>query len=318
MTNKRIAKQIALMCIFGIGLTASIKTAQAESSPGKVLIVLSSTNTLTLKDGAKHPTGFYMNELGVPLKALVDAGFKPVFANPDGNEPAMDASSDKTTLFANETEYSSVKALLSGSAELKHPQTLANVAAGDLDQYSGIFIPGGHAPMEDLWKNPALGKILRHFHDKKQPTALICHGPIALLSVLPAPEALATSVEHNEPVASKTGWLYSGYKMTVFSDAEEKPNEPNKLGGFMKFYPQDALKAAGGNVIVAPPRESNVVQDRELITGQNPYSDKKLAATLLAALSVRHQAGRRGSNCKIAIGQSQRTNVTLLEREFMN
>jgi putative intracellular protease/amidase len=138
--------------------------------------------------------------------------------------------------------------------------------------------------MEDLWKDPSLGKILRHFHEKKLPTALICHGPIALLSALAAPIALATSVE-KKTAAPKGEWLYSGYNMTVFSDAEEKKNEPDKLGGYMKFYPQDALTAAGGKVTASPPYQSHVVQDRELITGQNPASDKKLAATLLSALS---------------------------------
>jgi putative intracellular protease/amidase len=278
-------KRMALVTLIALGVMASITIVQSKPAPGKVLVVLSSTNTLTLKDGAKHPTGFYMNELGVPLKALIDAGFTPVFCDPDGNEPTMDAGSDKPLFFANEEEHQAVKSLLHSSSALKHPQTLAKIAAGDLDQYRGIFIPGGHAPMEDLWKDAALGKILRHFHDKKQPTALICHGPIALLSALDSPEALVSSLETKTAGKSKGHWLYSGYKMTVFSDAEEKPNEPGKLGGFMKFYPEDALKAAGGELTVAAPRQSNVVQDRELITGQNPFSDKKLAATLLKALN---------------------------------
>lgn len=283
--NKPNALVFSLTTILGMTMT----TAKSAPTPGKVLIVLSSKNSLTLKNGATHPTGFYMNELGVPLQALIKAGFKPVFSNPQGNQPTMDANSDKPSLFANEEEYKAVKALLGNSADLKHPQPLSKVAAGDLNQYSAIFIPGGHAPMEDLWKQPALGKILRHFHEKNQPTALICHGPIALLSVLSNPEAVVNSIEQKKSVPANTNWFYSGYKMTVFSDAEEAPNEPGKLGGFMKFYPEDALKAAGAQVSVAPPRKSNVVHDRELITGQNPSSDKELAATLLKALEARHK-----------------------------
>jgi len=240
---------------------------------------------LTLKDGAKHPTGFYMNELGVPLKALIDAGYTPVFADPEGNTPTMDSGSDKQALFASEEEYNQVKALLNSCDQLKHPSALSKIASGDLNQYSGIFIPGGHAPMEDLWKDPSLGKILRHFHEKKQPTAMICHGPIALLSSLDSPESFVSAMEKDKSTKPKGNWIYSGYKMCVFSDEEEKPNEPGKLGGYMLFYPQDALKAAGGEMSEAAPRQSNVVQDHELITGQNPFSDKKLAATLLEALA---------------------------------
>jgi putative intracellular protease/amidase len=47
----------------------------------------------------------------------------------------------------------------------------------------------------------------------------------------------------------------------------------------------DALKAAGGDLITsAVDFEPNVVEDRELITGQNPRSDHPLAAKFVAAL----------------------------------
>jgi putative intracellular protease/amidase len=259
-------------------------SAPSNAAARKVLIVLSSEKALTLKDGKTYATGFYMNELGVPLKALIDHGFEPVFSNPKGNQPAMDVHSDKPGLFADENEYKAVKDLLQKSAPLAHPIPLAKISDADLEQFSAIFIPGGHPPMEDLWKEPTLGKIFHHFHEKKKPTALICHGPISLLSTLRNPAAVANSVELKKAPPANTDWLYSGYEMTVFSDAEEKPNEPDKLGGYMKFYPEDALRAAGGKVKVGPVRKSFVVEDRELITGQNPASDKELADHLLKAL----------------------------------
>src|SRR5476651_46309 len=105
-------KQSAQFLLVLVCLIASTVNAGAKSNGKKVLIVLSSTHTLTLKDGAKHPTGFYMNELGVPLKSLVDAGYEQVFCNPEGNEPVMDAGSDNKALFASEEEYEAVKTLL--------------------------------------------------------------------------------------------------------------------------------------------------------------------------------------------------------------
>ncbi len=293
----------ALVVAAGLGLS----TLEAQSKAptvfqGKVLVVLSSEKALTLKDGVQHATGFYMNELGVPLQALIKAGFEPVYVNPQGNQPAMDVSSDKPALFASAAEYNAVKELLK-DPKLAHPQKLSAIAAGDLNQYVGIFVPGGHAPMEDLWKDASLGKILRHFHSKNQPTALICHGPVALLSTLNKPVELgkALEVSHSasaskknnnrdaaeKPVTSKELWTYQGYRMTVFSDAEEKLNEPTALGGYMKFYPEDALRAAGGKLQTAAAKKSKVVQDRELITGQNPFSDKELAAAFLKALKFK-------------------------------
>lgn len=53
----------------------------------------------------------------------------------------------------------------------------------------------------------------------------------------------------------------------------------------MKFYPQTALQQAGGvyssNQV---PFTSNVVTDRELITGQNPASAPGVARELLKRL----------------------------------
>jgi putative intracellular protease/amidase len=81
------------------------------------------------------------------------------------------------------------------------------------------------------------------------------------------------------------GWQYEGYKMTIFSTAEEQIAESKQLGGEMLFYPEAAMKTAGGEIQVAPPWSSNVIQDRELITGQNPFSDNALAETLLSAIA---------------------------------
>lgn len=295
----RVLAAVALAA--GLGLSTLEAQSKAPTAfQGKVLVVLSSAKALTLKDGVQHATGFYMNELGVPLQALIKAGFEPVYVNPQGNQPVMDGNSDKPALFASAAEYSAVKELLK-DPKLAHPQKLSAIAAGDLNQYVGIFVPGGHAPMEDLWKDASLGKILRHFHSKNQPTALICHGPVALLSTLIKPEELGKALEAShsasdkdtkktaaeKPVTSKELWPYQGYRMTVFSDAEEKPNEPTALGGYMKFYPEDALRAAGGKLQIAPAKKSKVVQDRELITGQNPFSDKELAAAFLKALKFK-------------------------------
>lgn len=73
--------------------------------------------------------------------------------------------------------------------------------------------------------------------------------------------------------------------MTVFSTVEEKQEEQaGHLGGYLTYYVEAALQAAGGRVTVAAPWSPHVVVDRELITGQNPMSDKALAAALLRAL----------------------------------
>ena len=82
------------------------------------------------------------------------------------------------------------------------------------------------------------------------------------------------------------GWQYSGYKMTVFSSTEEKVIEEHILHAKLYFNMVDALQIAGGEVsTVSVDFEPNVIEDRELITGQNPRSDKPLAAQFVQRLS---------------------------------
>ena len=60
----------------------------------------------------------------------------------------------------------------------------------------------------------------------------------------------------------------------------------------LRFYPDDALKAAGARVEIAKPWTSQVVRDRELITGQNPNSDGQLAEELVKALKAKARVTR--------------------------
>jgi putative intracellular protease/amidase len=158
----------------------------------------------------------------------------------------------------------------------------------ELDGYAGVFVPGGQAPVVDLMQDAGLGEILRHFHARAKPTAFLCHGPIASLAALPqAKEYRAALIAGDISKASELakGWQYAGYKMTVFSASEEKPIEDQILHGRLYFNMPDALRMAGGDVATNPVDFSpHIIEDRELITGQNPRSDHPLAEKLIAAL----------------------------------
>src|SRR5262245_35179129 len=88
----------------------------------------------------------------------------------------------------------------------------------------------------------------------------------------------------SKTVEHAKGWSYSGYKMTIFDASEEKMIEDKILHAKLYFYMPDALRAAGANVSNGPDFEPYVVEDREVITGQNPRSDKPIAAKLIQAL----------------------------------
>jgi len=273
------------LAIFGLGF--SFFSFAAPAPKGKVLVIISSQTELPLQGGKKHATGYYFNELTVPVRKIVESGYEVVFANPLGNASTMDKSSDSAEYFGkDEAKYKSYKAFHDGLTGLKQPQKLSKVVESGLDQYNGVFFPGGHAPMIDLVKDANVGKVLAHFHEKGKPTVLICHAPVALIAALPNAEQYVAKLSgKNAKWKDLTkDWIYSGYNMTVFSTAEEKIAENTKLGGKVLFYPEDALRAAGGKLEQGKEWQSNVVQDRELITGQNPNSDEKLSEIFVKAL----------------------------------
>ena len=141
--------------------------------------------------------------------------------------------------------------------------------------------------MMDLLDDPDAGTVFRHFHETSKPTAVLCHGPISLLSALPNSKEFVAALAAGDSAgahAKAQRWIYSGYKMTIFSTAEEQQREPLEIGGKVLFYPDFALHAAGGDVSVVEPWKSYVIQDRELISGQNPFSDQALLNLLLPAL----------------------------------
>jgi putative intracellular protease/amidase len=259
---------------------------------GKVLVLVSSGRGLPLKDGKVYAgAGYYLNELTVPVRALMKEGYDITFANPKGNTPQMDVHSAVPDFFGGDAarlqDYLKFRDSLTG---LKNPTRIADVIASGLDEYDAVFVPGGHGPMMDLLDDPDAGTVMRHFHQTSKTTAALCHGPISLLSALPNSKEVVAALAAGDSDGARQkakGWIYAGYKMTIFSTAEEQQREPMEIGGKVLFYPDFALSTAGGDVSVLAPWKSYVLEDRELITGQNPFSDEALVKLLLPALNAK-------------------------------
>lgn len=259
------------------------------STKGTVLIVGSSSDTFELKSGRRDPTGYYLNELAVPARAITDAGYEVVLTTPKGTPPVVEQFSLKADYFGgSDAELQKALEFVATSPGLRNPPSIRAVIEEGLEGYLAVFVPGGHPPMIDLMQDPDLGEVLRHFHSEAKTTALLCHGPVALTAAMPQAREFRQALVDGDAVAANTaaaGWQYRGYRMTVFSNEEEKWAEQNILhGDEVVFYPARALTAAGGEVQTQGLFEPNVMQDRELITGQNPYSDGPFAELLVETL----------------------------------
>lgn len=268
-----------------LALAGTLLAGQAAAAAkGEVLVLLSSENQLQLKDGKPYPTGYYLNEFGVPVDQLLKAGYKLVLVTPKGNAPSVDERSIDPMYFGGDArEMQRIRQVVDSLPDIDDTLSVKEVLAGDMGRYAGIFIPGGHAPLIDLANNPDVGALLRHFHQAGKPTAAICHGPITLLSAQQDPVAYRAALARGETPAA-SDWTYRGYRMTIFSDPEEQVFEGSLKEQRLQFYPAKAMAGAGGDMSYAQAWQPHVVVDRELITGQNPFSDKALAKALLEQL----------------------------------
>jgi putative intracellular protease/amidase len=144
--------------------------------------------------------------------------------------------------------------------------------------------------MQDLSHDSELGPILVSFHNNGRPTGIICHGPTALLSTLHDPEAFRNAMiagDFTKAAQLARGWPYAGYRLTVFSSGEEHAIEGNgqQLGGEVKFYAADTLSEAGAHVDRIGAWRPNVIEDRELVSGQQPFSSDTFGDAFVARLN---------------------------------
>ncbi|MEJ3656274.1 type 1 glutamine amidotransferase domain-containing protein [Actinomycetes bacterium KLBMP 9759] len=224
----------------------------------QILFVMTSADSWTLADGTKHPTGFWAEEFAAPYSAFVAAGHEVVVATPGGVVPPV----DRASLAAEGTEAAvRESAVLASAGPLRNPVPLQDV---DPTDFAAVFYPGGHGPMQDLAVDPDSARVLATALASGEPLGLLCHAPAALL----ATEAAGTSP-------------FTGYRLTAFSNAEEK------LAGLADKAPwllEDRLVALGARYEAGEPFGPHVVVDRNLYTGQNPASSAGLAEAIISAL----------------------------------
>jgi Putative intracellular protease/amidase len=248
----------------------------------KVLVILSDAHSFPLKRNTGHnagkvvdqPSGFFLQELAKPLNKILNAGHEVTFASPQGREPAPDPSSESLVanagnFYERQREYSLVERMKRDNG-FRTPRPFNTISNNELATFAAVFIPGEHAPLQDLAANAELGRILRYFHQENKPTAVICHGPYALLSTKKAGDG---------------SFVYNGYKITSWSDAEENLMETLWGGEVEKV--ESSLRNEGA-VMVEGVREKTggTTLHRELVSAGNPAAANALGDRFVRMISV--------------------------------
>jgi molecular chaperone Hsp31 and glyoxalase 3 len=233
-----------------------------------ILVVCTDEALMEMQNKKKFSTGNHPVEMYVPMLHLRDAGFDFEFATLTGGDVKLE-------MWAFPTKDENVKNLHEEmKAKMDDPKKISDITS--LDDYSAIFIPGGHGSMINLPFSADLGKLLHLAHVQAMPTVTLCHGPSALLSTAEGGQDFA----------------YDGYKIMCFTDkTDAQTPSVGYLPGHMPWKVQEALENKGVTILNKS-ETGAVTQDRELITGDSPtaaHNLGKFAAPIVAKWAVENK-----------------------------
>jgi putative intracellular protease/amidase len=242
-----------------------------------LLVILTNASHLTLTDGEQYPSGYWAEEFAVPCDLFEKAGYTVEPATLGGIAPTVDKSSldpdfmrwvrPPSTQIDDAAAAAKYRGTIEAAAGLRSPKNVAQLSKDDIVSYAGIYICGGHGCMEDMRAAPAMTRFLLDVLALDKPLASVCHGPTAFLS----PRDMAGQ----SPL--------DGYRVTCFSHVEEFFT---KINGRLPIVLEIELKRLGLQYSKGPyPWGSHVVVDRNLVTGQNPFSSAAVARHFLDVLA---------------------------------
>ena len=221
----------------------------------KILLVLTSHDQLG-NTGKK--TGFWLEELAAPYYRFKEAGVDITLASPKGGQPPIDPKSndpefrtDLTRRFEQDAEAMATMA------------TTRKLADMNIDDFDGVFYPGGHGPMWDLAEDPLSIRLIERAAAANKPIGAVCHAPGVFRHV---------KGSDGQP-------LVKGKRVTGFTNTEE---EAVNLTHVVPFLVEDSLKQNGGLFSKGPDWLVYILADGRLVTGQNPASSGPAASLFIA------------------------------------
>ena len=224
----------------------------------KVLIVLTSHDEL---GDTGEKTGFWLEEFASPYYHLKDAGAQVTLASPRGGQPPLDPKSHEPDF-----QTDSTRRFDDDQAAQNELANTAKLAEMKVEDFDGVFYPGGHGPLWDLHNDSDSIALIEGFIAAGKPVAAVCHASAVLLKA---------KDQNSEP-------LVKGKKVTGFSNSEEAAVE---LTDVVPYLLEDQLVKMGGVYQRVEDWNPLAVVDGLIITGQNPASSDAVAAALLKAIN---------------------------------
>ncbi len=219
------------------------------------LFILTSHNTL---GETGEPTGFHFEEVATPYYILQDAGINVEIGSIKGMSPHPDPSSVDSE--DNSKNPDSVRRFINDTESVYKLENARPVDEYDMNDFSGVYMPGGHGTMWDFPDNPALQELITDAYEGGKAIAAICHGPAAFVNL----------EKDGRP-------LVQGYKINSFTDEEEKAVGKDSI---VPFLLETRLRECGADFQSTEKWGAICVEDGPFVTGQNPASAQQLGEKL--------------------------------------
>lgn len=238
----------------------------------KILFIVSGATYWVLKDGTRYATGYWAEEFARPYEIVTNAGHEVVVATPNGVTPNVDMMSLRPEMTGGAQASLELEAIIRSAEVMRRPLQLSGVR---LEDYDAVYLPGGHGPMADLAFDADVGRLLTAQLASGKPLFIVCHGPASML---------ATRIHGVSP--------FKGYRVTGFTNDEE---EGVGMASRATWLLETELKEkVGVDFSRGEMWKPYMVEDRNLVTGQNPASAALLANRLLEVLASGGQSARTG------------------------
>ena len=242
---------------------------------GNVLIVVTSTDKM---GSTTKTTGYELTEVSRAYYTFKANGFEVDIASPKGGTPPVVI--DKEDMGKYDYAF-----LNDSNAQEKIKNTIA-LDKVQPDKYQAVYFAGGKGTMFDFPDNTAIQNIVKNYYQTNKVIGAVCHGPAALVNV---------TLDNGKK-------LLSGKKISSFTNKEELLLIKDAKTVF-PFLLQDKIQEQGAVFKEGAMYLEQISQDRNIVTGQNPWSTWKVAEQMI------HQLGYRPKHRQIT---SEENSVAIL------
>ncbi len=219
-------------------------------------VLIPVTNHATLGD-TSQANGTYAPELTHVVQLLSEAGIEYDIASITGG---------KAPIYGTDVEGDQVnERLLSDDQFLTRINNTIPVSQVNIEEYDGIFYPGGYGLLSDLSANGDFARLAAIHYEGGGIISAVCHGPACLLPI--------TLSSGEKLLATKS--------VTGFTREEEIDyNTINDI----PFLLEESLTRAAARYNKVQPWGVFVIEDERVITGQNPSSAHAVGEALVRRL----------------------------------